>query len=408
MERTTASKRRSRKRKEENLSDAESTCSSRRPRIEVDTSSDDGDDTGNPSSMEELIDFCNEIDSGINSKGIKFLKKKVSEVYVQFQALLEENRSLKRKSPRGSAVDKKLVSLDETLNGVVQRLNQISEQMCNNTTVKPTYAQKASMSFKLAQKQAEKPPRHVITVYPNEDSQIKSSEETKQVVMASVTPQAEKLKIRNVKKINNNGILIEAATEGDLTNMMRCEKLNAAGLKIGLPPKRKPRMIISDIPKDLEDNELLSAIRLQNLEQYSAAKFSESFNLSFKTGDRTRSTVNWVVEVSPEVRDIFIKGGRVFIGWHACYVRDFTTVSRCYKCQSFGHVSKYCRAQVETCGHCGVDGHCFSTCPNTNKQPTCVNCKRAKKPHEHSSRSKQCPAYKNAVETFLTKIDYGK
>ncbi|CAK9823992.1 Uncharacterized 50 kDa protein in type I retrotransposable element R1DM [Anthophora retusa] len=138
------------------------------------------------------------------------------------------------------------------------------------------------------------------------------------------------------------------------------------------------------------------------------AKFTEDFNLAFKTGDKSRTKVNWVVEVTPEIREALKKSGKVFIDWSACNIQDFLAVSRCYKCQAFGHVSKFCTAKEDTCGHCAQSGHSYKDYKSRAQNPTCANCKRANKPHNHCSRDKDCSAYENAIRTYINRIDYGK
>lgn len=39
--------------------------------------------------------------------------------------------------------------------------------------------------------------------------------------------------------------------------------------------------------------------------------------------------MNWVVEVSPDVRTLLHLRERLFIGWRPCRLQDFVGVSRC-------------------------------------------------------------------------------
>lgn len=179
----------------------------------------------------------------------------------------------------------------------------------------------------------------------------------KKKIIEIIVPAKEKLKIKNIRKINNNGILIETETKEDLQNLLRNDKLENAGLIVGQPPKRRPRMAIYNIPKNMPEKDVLTAIRLQNFEHIPKSKFPEVFKLLFKTGDRAKETVNWIVEVTPEIRDEIKKQSRLFLGWNACHIQDYIAVSRCYKCQAFGHIAKFCRASQDTCGHCAKEGH---------------------------------------------------
>ncbi|CAL7932939.1 unnamed protein product, partial [Xylocopa violacea] len=226
------------------------------------------------------------------------------------------------------------------------------------------------------------------------------------MIERTIAPTEEKLKIRQVRKINKSGILIKTETTSDIENILKNKKLTSAGLVAGLPAKRKPKMIIYQVHKDLQEKELIAAVKERNAAHLNNEKFMEDFNLLFKTGDREKDFVNWVVEVSSEIRKTINKRSKIFIGWNSCNIRDYMQVTRCFKCQSFGHISKHCQAKVDTCGHCGQDGHSFNTCPKKKQNPTCMNCKRANKEHDHSSRSKDCAAYKHAIEVYLTRVDY--
>ncbi|CAL7932858.1 unnamed protein product, partial [Xylocopa violacea] len=354
----------------------------------------------------ELMQFFQGKES-LSAKDIKVLKKKVLDTYKQFKAVVDENKQLKCKLLEEQSANKKLSILDSSINNAVLQLNEIKKQMQKQPSqVKLTYADKVRVHSKIAPKDSIKPPKNVITIYPKDGSQISSSDATRKIIEKTIAPTEEKLKIRQVRKINKSGILIETETTSDIENILKNKKLTSAGLVAGLPAKRKPKMIIYQVPKDLQEKELIAAVKEQNAAHLNDEKFVENFNLLFKTGDREKDFVNWVVEVSPEIRETINKRSKIFIGWNSCNIRDYIQVTRCFKCQSFGHISKHCKAKVDTCGHCGQDGHSFNSCPEKKQKPTCINCKRANKEHDHSSRSKDCAAYKHAIDVYLAKVDY--
>lgn len=69
---------------------------------------------------------------------------------------------------------------------------------------------------------------------------------------------------------------------------------------------------------------------------------------------------------------------------------------RCYNCQRFGHVGKYCRSSTALCVDCGLPSHKGTEC---TRSLTCVNCGGS-----HSASSKSCDCYLFEKELIALKI----
>ena len=132
----------------------------------------------------------------------------------------------------------------------------------------------------------------MINIYPKQDSNLRSSEDTKTAVMSSLAPTKEKLKIRSVKKLANNGVLIKTTNKDNATRMLQSEKLTAAGLVAGLQGEKRPQVIVYDVPTDTSDKDFLAAIRHQNLEGTDKGKLKEEVKISHRTGNRNADTNN--------------------------------------------------------------------------------------------------------------------
>jgi len=75
------------------------------------------------------------------------------------------------------------------------------------------------------------------------------------------------------------------------------------------------------------------------------------------------------------------------VEWHLEKVEEYKyRPQQCFKCQKFGHVSKYCRSEVEVCSRCGKRGHKKADCEN---DVSCFHCGNA-----HFSTDRTCPKYK--------------
>ena len=270
-----------------------------------------------------------------------------------------------------------------------------------------TFAERVGVKSRVASaSNLKQDPPNVVTIVPSDTVAYESSDKTKLAVLEMISAKAEKLQVRNVRRIQGNGILVETAKKSDISALVSNEKLKAAGFVVGAPAKRSPRIIVYDVPRSDNDAATLESIFEQNAEGVEKTLLMHDSRLAFKTGDRTKDCCNWVLEVSKKVRDILINKGRLYIGWQCCKLQDYVAATRCYKCHSFGHTTKFCRAEKESCGHCAAQGHCFKNCPNKNKPPTCTNCKKSGKQSTHTVTDKQCPAYTAAVNQVLSRTDY--
>ena len=74
----------------------------------------------------------------------------------------------------------------------------------------------------------------------------------------------------------------------------------------------------------------------------------------------------------------------------------FPLPKRCFKCQKYGHVGKFCRNKISTCVDCGQDSHSEEPCAGPTR---CVNCGE-----EHPASSRNCDRYLLEKEIIAIKI----
>lgn len=170
----------------------------------------------------------------------------------------------------------------------------------------------------------------------------------------------------------------------------------------------KPRLQVFDVEKTVTEEEFLECLYKQNLEDMgiSAAEAKDEVKIRFKTGRRDSDMANWVVEVSSRIRTVLLEKGRIYIDYNSCRVRDFLAVSRCYRCQGYGHLVKHCKKVKDTCSHCGREGHNFRDCPDDKKDAACAQCLMAKKDPRHKVGTLECPIYVRAVERMVGSTHY--
>ena len=77
-------------------------------------------------------------------------------------------------------------------------------------------------------------------------------------------------------------------------------------------------------------------------------------------------------------------------------------VIRCYRCQSYGHISSMCRAKESRCGRCCQSGHESNNCTEKITTPVCFHCKGG-----HFTGSSICKDFKAVEEKIRPTNNYG-
>ncbi|CAB0017830.1 unnamed protein product [Nesidiocoris tenuis] len=235
-----------------------------------------------------------------------------------------------------------------------------------------------------------------------------SPQSTRREVMKAIDPAAQGIKIRAMRTKGKEGVVLATASQEDNVKIQSNVQLRNAGFTVQESMGDNPRLRVHGVQAELAPEEFVRAAFAQNFQgNWTESMFRASFKPLFKTGKRDLDTVIWVVETSPEMRRAVLNQGRLYIKWDSCWVADFVRVSRCFKCQAFDHVAKFCRG-VEICKHCAAEGHKEEACPAKNEPPKCSNCRRAKEDDGHAVTSENCPAYNWAVRKRLRRTNYGK
>lgn len=219
-----------------------------------------------------------------------------------------------------------------------------------------------------------------------------------------------KLHIRGLRKTKHGGVIISTENKDDIDKLKKSENLTSSGLTIDEPHKRRPRIIVIGVPATMQDQNVLKCIYEQNLaekvKELTLESFMSNIKISHKSGKRDADSCNYIIEVPANIRKALITQDRLYINWTSCPVRDFTLVTRCFKCQQYGHASKTCKAQTDTCGHCASFGHTIKDCPKKADSPVCATCSLYKKPNKHQTGDIVCPAKKMAEQRYINTIDY--
>lgn len=241
----------------------------------------------------------------------------------------------------------------------------------------------------------------------------KTSEDLQKNLTTILNPKKDGFQVVRTRKIKGAGIALQTTTPGGLSNIKKVEdKLSAKGIKMVNPLGRLPKIVLYDVPKGDATND--PALFQEIFENNLAGKCNLSKEDHIRTmrrvslfGKRDQGTMNMIITCHPEARKVLIDSGLCFLGWNACRTRDYLGATRCFKCQQYGHISKSCTQESITCRHCAATGHDLEDCPKKAQAAVCATCTRFKKPANHPTGDRACPAHKAAIEVQVRMTDYG-
>lgn len=332
-----------------------------------------------------IANLCRKVVHGTSQMAVQYqsLKQKAIQTHMSFQAL-KENHDL---SQRLQDLQQCIQGSSKPVVGAVSFADVIKKGASN-------FIQPSNVSS--------------VAIYPTD--KMKSSEETKTLVQKLIRPDQMKLHVRGLRKTKNGGVIISTDTKGDIEKLKNSAQLTNSGLTVDEPQKRRPRIVVIGVPVSMQETEVFNCLFQQNLaDQLQGATletFLTSIKLSHKSGRKDAETCNYVIEVPAHIRKALITKERVFVNWSSCPVRDFTLVTRCFKCQQYGHAAKTCRNEACTCGHCGELGHAMKECSKKAEPPKCATCLHFKKPSNHKTGDPDCPAKTTAEKRYINSIDY--
>lgn len=346
-----------------------------------------------------------------NDKGEEDAVSKIRSIRDELRAFLLKDSSKVNKSVLAYVLSKWSETEDILMDVVAQKEQLKSKVEQNPKRTDPSVIQQMSYAGAVSMPPVPGGRRHqksnVVILRPVDSGKYESSEKVKETVVSKVLRDMKTIKIKNIRKIRDKGLLIETETEKDLKLIQASKKINEEGLKIEEPRKIGPKLLIFDVSKEMKDSDILEEIYHRNVAEkgMTQEEFKKDVRVRFRTGDPKKKDSNVIVEVSGKIRSILMAYGKIFMGCGAHRIKDFDLVTRCFKCLQYGHISKYCKAEM-ACRHCAESGHAFKDCPNKKGKSKCLNCKLRKKDYDHSTMDKTCPEYKRALDFSRTKVSY--
>ncbi len=108
-----------------------------------------------------------------------------------------------------------------------------------------------------------KPENYVITITPKDQNTTHSL--MRENFKKNIKPANIKVRIKNVKNISKNGILIQCTTKNEI-EIIKNEVQNKLkdSVEVKIPTKKRPRIIIYNISKELSESQVIDYLVKQN------------------------------------------------------------------------------------------------------------------------------------------------
>jgi hypothetical protein len=317
-------------------------------------------------------------------------------------------------------------NVEKSLDNLLKVYNELKSVSENNTIINSapniSYAQAVTKSMSKTQLIKSK---HVIAITPKDINT--TSNDLRKIIKEKINTTTINIGINLIKNISKGGILLECDSNEDINKFSQHLNETVRNLaEIKIPTKKSPKMIIYNLSNDITKEELIEAIPKQNpliADLLSKSRNIESqIKFKFFTKSNFKDCKNAVIEVPPELRKLLINLNKINIVWSKCSVKDYIIIMRCFKCLSFGHLSKdkegnnCCKNDIR-CSYCAED-HSFKDCTKNYSQNhnTCINCinhnvkTKNQKFHyniNHSAMDKNCPVFKYVENQIKSKTNYG-
>lgn len=223
-------------------------------------------------------------------------------------------------------------------------------------------------------------------------------------------------KINKLYKARSNKVIISTENKQDIEMIKKLlEETTSDKLIIRNPIEKVPKLIIKNIEKDLNNDQIKEAIRNQNKELFND---DSEINIEYTYGNQNSIFKNAIVSTDKQLRLRIKENLKLYIGHCACSIENDLSIMHCTKCGRFGHKAKKCKSDKFSCVYCS-NSHDPENCPIAkNKQwdkLKCSNCEfhnSKLKPDEkkfntnHKSTNKnKCPIYKSKIAKRLEQIN---
>lgn len=166
-------------------------------------------------------------------------------------------------------------------------------------------------------------------------------------------------------------------------------------VKITQANRRRCRVLLLSLEQDITKEDVFKSVN--GVLQEADIKTQGEIELVKKYATRT-GKMNWILDVDLDSFAYLVNRKRLCINCERYRVVQHIQIQRCFKCQTFGHLSNFCQND-QKCSKC-AGNHNFRDCTSENLH--CVNCMEdADLDAEHAADSFDCPSFKVYRDSLL-------
>ncbi|GBN22722.1 hypothetical protein AVEN_68056-1 [Araneus ventricosus] len=191
--------------------------------------------------------------------------------------------------------------------------------------------------------------------------------------------------VKCTKKLRSGDLLVEVQSRKQSQQIVKLKKFST------IPITVSSHASLNSSKAVITCGELLNVPTEEILKELQSQGVSHVRRISIRRDGQLLNTKHLILTFESAKLPENIKAGYIRLS-----VRTYIpNPLRCFQCQRFGHPKTSCRGTL-TCARCAEVGHESTDC---NRAEKCVNCKG-----EHTSLSRNCPAWKQEKEIISTKI----
>lgn len=236
-----------------------------------------------------------------------------------------------------------------------------------------------------------------------------SSEYIEKKIKEKINLVQTKSRISKLKHISKDRVFLGTLSSSDSTNLEKLivEKLGP-DFSATQPKKIHPQLIISNIEREYNEEELWEEIQTTNSGFTNEDRIKLVHTKNFKN-QQGLTTFAFIIQAIPSTFEKLVNR-YINVNFNARFVREHITATRCFNCQSYGHRGANCTSP-SICSRCAAN-HKTSECKKKTSTFSCFNClehnrkSSTKVSTNHSCGGAQCHMQQLKVDNLKMKISY--